>query len=216
MWFIGVKSLPIVLFTVFFSGAVLALHTARLASRFGGSSLIGGVIANSLAVELAPVLSAVVVAARSGSAIAAELGTMKVTEQIDAMRAMGVSPLRFLVAPRLASLLVMMPVLALYAGLVGWLGGMLVASLHNVSPASFINSTRQLLDPNDVVRGLAKTICFGAIIAVVGCSEGLGAKQGAAGVGAATTRAVVASVVLIYISNYFLSAVLFAKSVGIQ
>lgn len=205
----GVNSIPIVLVTTAFSGAVLALYTAQLFVAYGAGSLVGGGISLSIARELAPVLTAVVMAARVGSAIAAEIGTMKVTEQVDALRSLGTSPIQYLSAPRLLSLVVMLPVLTMLGMLIGWFGGYVVALSSGVTSISYLNSTRVWLDIYDVLMGLLKTVFFGAFIAIVGVQQGLSATGGAAGVGKNTMNAVVISVLLIYISNYFLADIMF-------
>lgn len=206
---IGVNSIPIVLVTTAFSGAVLALYTAQLFVAYGAGSLVGGGITLSVSRELAPVLTAIVVAARAGSAIAAEIGTMKVTEQVDALRSLGTSPIQYLVVPRLLALVIMLPVLTMLGMVIGSYGGYLVALSNGVTAASFLGSTRVWLALYDVLMGLLKTFFFGAFIAVVGCQQGLSARGGAAGVGQRTMSAVVISMILIYISNYFLAAIMF-------
>ena len=206
---IGVNSIPIVLVTTAFSGAVLALYTAQLFVAYGAGGLVGGGISLSIARELAPVLTAVVVAARAGSAIAAEIGTMKVTEQIDALRSLGTSPIQYLVAPRFVALVVMLPVLAMLGMVVGSFGGYVVALANGVTSTSFLDSTRQWVDLYDVLMGLLKTVFFGAFIATVGTQQGLAATGGAAGVGKNTMNAVVISMILIYVSNYFLADFMF-------
>ncbi|MHB0913894.1 MAG: MlaE family ABC transporter permease [Armatimonadota bacterium] len=206
---IGVNSIPIVLVTTAFSGAVLALYTSQLFVQYGVSNLVGGGVSLSVTRELAPVLTAVVVAARAGSAIAAELGTMRVTEQIDALRSLGESPVRYLVVPRLLALIIMLPVLTMFGMAIGSYGGYIVSVSNGVPGASFINSTRVWVGFYDVAMGLLKTVFFGAFIAIVGTQQGLGTKGGAAGVGRSTMNSVVISMILIYISNYFLAAVMF-------
>jgi phospholipid/cholesterol/gamma-HCH transport system permease protein len=208
---LGVRSMPVVLVTVAFSGAVMALHTAKAAASVNLGGFLGFLIGKAVACEIGPVLTGVIVAARSGSAIAAEIGSMQVTEQVDALRAMAVSPARYLVAPRLIAGVVMMPVITVYADVVGWLGGMAVAATRGVSHLAYIQSTRAGLTVGDVALGLVKTVFFGAIIAIVGCQQGLSTTGGAAGVGQSTTKAVVLSIVLIYISNYFLSSFLYGR-----
>jgi phospholipid/cholesterol/gamma-HCH transport system permease protein len=196
---IGVYSLPIVLVTIAFSGMVLALNTAVQFHKLGGDQFIGGLVAVSMARELAPVLASVVVAARVGSAIAAELGSMKVTEQIDALR-------------RLLAAVLMMPVVTVFANVAGILGGELVTVYFtHISYQVFITSVQTWLTWRDVIMGLAKTLIFGGIIAVVGCDRGLRTGGGAAGVGRSTTSAVVLAIVLIYVSDYFLSALMFSE-----
>jgi phospholipid/cholesterol/gamma-HCH transport system permease protein len=210
---IGVNSLPIVLITIGFSGMVLSLHTASQLRQLGGDQFVGGLVAISMAREAAPVLASVVVAARAGSAIAAELGTMKVTEQIDALRALAVSPIYYLVVPRFIASVLMMPLITVFANLAGMVGGWFVA-VYGAGLASpvFWNSASQMLPWRDLALGLAKTLVFGAIIALVGCDRGMNAGGGAAGVGRATTGAVVLAIVLIYSTDYFLSAAMFGTS----
>lgn len=209
MALIGVNSVPIVLVTTAFSGAVLALYTAQLFVQYGVGNLVGGGISLSIARELAPVLTAVVVAARAGSAIAAEIGTMKVTEQIDALRSMGTSPIQYLVVPRLLALIIMLPVVTMLGMIIGSYGGYVVAVNNGVTGSSFIESARVWLTLYDVLMGLLKTVFFGFFIAVVGSQQGLAATGGAAGVGKNTMNAVVISMILIYISNYFLAYLMF-------
>lgn len=207
---IGVNSLPIVLVTIAFSGMVLALHTAIQFHKLGGDQFIGGLVAVSMAKEAAPVLASVVVAARVGSSIAAEIGSMKVTEQIDALRALAVSPVHYLVVPRLVAAVLMMPVVTVFANVAGILGGWAVSTYFtHLSSQLFITSIQNFLTWHDLLLGLAKTLVFGGIIALVGCDRGLRTSGGAAGVGRSTTSAVVAAIVLIYISDYFLSALMF-------
>lgn len=209
---IGVNSIPIVLVTTAFSGAVLSLYMTQMLVQWGVGSLIGGGVSVSVARELAPVLTAVVVAARSGSAIAAEIGTMKVTEQIDALKSLGTSPIEYLAAPRFLALVIMLPVLTMFGMIIGNLGGYLVAVDGGVTGASFVNSTRTWLEVYDIAMGLLKTVFFGAFIATVGVQQGLSAEGGAAGVGRKTMNAVVIAMLLIYISNYFLASIMFGGS----
>jgi len=212
---IGVASLPIVLVTVAFSGMVLALYSAQVLVAYGfGGQFVGAGVGLSIAREIGPVLTAVVIAARAGSAMAAEIGSMKVTEQVDALRALAVDPVRYLVVPRLIAAAVILPVITVIADLVGTLGGYAVATVNGVPSGSFLVSLRTYMDMSDVTNGLIKTIFFGVIIAIVGCYEGLQTTGGATGVGRSTTRAVVLSIVLIYISNFFLAYILFAGRTG--
>lgn len=213
MALIGVNSLPIALLTIGFSGMVLSLHTASQLRSLGGEQYVGGLVAISMAREAAPVLAAVVVAARVGSAIAAEIGSMKVTEQIDALRALAVSPIYYLVVPRFVASVLMLPVVTVFANVAGIAGGYLVAVYSaEISSAVFLNSAREMLPWRDFVLGLTKTFVFGAIIALVGCDRGLRTDGGAAGVGRSTTSAVVLAIVLIYVSDYFLAALMFGPS----
>ena len=209
MAFIGVASLPIVVVTVVFSGAVLSLYMSQLVVKWGVGGYTGAAVGLSLARELGPVVTAVVVAARAGSAIAAEIGTMKVTEQIDALRALAVSPVQYLVAPRLVASVAMLPILTVIADIMGTIAGYAVAVMNGVAGESFINSLKAQVTTYDVTMGLVKTLFFGAVIAIVGSQQGLRTTGGATGVGRATTNAVVISIVVIYILNFFLAYVMF-------
>lgn len=209
---LGVSSIPIALLTNFASGAVLALYFAPFLNRYGVGSFTGGVVALSISRELAPVLTGVVVAARAGSAIAAEIGTMRVTEQIDALRALAVSPIRYLVVPRVLAAVIMLPVVCVMADTAGIGGGYIIATHLDVPASAFFDSIRTLLVPTDFLLGIVKTLFFGLILAIVGCHQGLRTRGGATEVGRATTNAVVISIVLIYISDYFLADVLFASA----
>lgn len=205
---VGVHSLPIVLLTVTSAGMVLALYTAEeLASR-GASQFVGWLVAYTIVREVGPMVTAIVVAARVGAAFAAEIGTMQVTEQIDALRAMAVSPIGYLVVPRFIACIFMLPALSILADVAGTGGGMLVAKGVGVHPAVFLDSIQSFMDPLDVIVGLAKSVPFGIIIAIVSCHQGLEATGGAMGVGRATTRSVVLSLILVYVADFFLSAVL--------
>lgn len=205
----GSDSLPIVVVTLLCVGMAWGWHTAVLMVRFGASSYFGGGTAVAIARELGPALCGVVVAARVGSAFAAELGTMTVTEQVDALRALAISPIRFLVLPRLMACIIMLPILAVIADAAGILGAFAVSAHFGVSSGEYIASVQQWLSPRDLYGGVAKTVVFGLIIALVGCRQGLRATAGAAGVGRATTSAVVLSIVLIYAANLLLTAAIF-------
>lgn len=210
---IGVNSIPIVLVTIAFSGMVMALHTANTLKRMGADWLIGGLVSVSMAREAAPVLTAIVVAARVGSAIAAEIGTMNVTEQVDALRSLGVSPIHYLVVPRFVAAVLMLPVLTTFANAAGIAGGYLVSVLGaGVGSGVYLNSAFDLLQPRDLALGLVKTFVFGAIVAIVGCNQGLRTTGGAAGVGRSTTAAVVTSIVLVYVADYFLAEWMFGNA----
>jgi phospholipid/cholesterol/gamma-HCH transport system permease protein len=206
---IGVSSLPIVVITVAFSGAVLALYMAQLIVAWGVGGYTGAVVGLSITREIAPVLTAVVVAARCGSAIAAEIGSMKVTEQIDALRALAVSPLQYLVVPRLLAAIVMLPVLCVMADVVGTYAGYLVATVNGVASGGYIGSLKAQVIPRDITMGMLKTVVFAVVIVMVGARQGLRTSGGATGVGRATTSAVVISIVLIYILNFLLAYVMF-------
>lgn len=210
MAILGVSSIGIVVITCTFAGMVVSLQLADYAVRYGVTGYAGGAVALSMAREFAPMLSAIVVAGRAGSAITAEIGSMKVTEQIDALRVMGVSPARYLVVPRFIALLCMMPFLSTFAGLGGFLGGALVAKAQaNIQYATFFDSATTTLVPWDIYAGLIKSAVFACEIALVACLQGLTTTGGAAGVGKATTTSVVNSMLLVFITNYFLSAWMF-------
>ena len=208
---IGVETVPIALLTIGFTGAVLSLYSVTTLVDYGASDLIGGIVAVSIVREIGPILTGVVVAARAGSAMTAEIGSMKVSEQVDALRSMGISPIQYLVVPRVLASILVMPMLTFCANLSGIIGGGMVASSLNVSWGTYLSSVRQLLDPDgsDITRGLFKTVVFGILIVLVGCREGLDTEGGAVGVGNSTTRSVVISIILIFIANYFLSYLLF-------
>lgn len=209
---LGADSLPIVSMTILCTGMVMSVQTAKEFVRFGAADSVGGIVAIAMGRELSPILTGVVVAGRIGAAIAAEIGTMKVTEQIDALRVMAVSPIRYLVAPRLLAIVLMMPVLVVYANLVGDVGGWFVAENYaGISSHMFLESIRGFIEPWDIIGGLIKGAVFGAIIAIIGCHKGLNAQQGAEGVGMATTKSVVLSIILIFIANYFLSVILYVR-----
>lgn len=206
---IGVASLPIVLITVAFSGAVLALYMSQIVVRWGLGSVTGAVVGISIAREIGPVLTSVVVAARAGSAIGAELGSMKVTEQIDALRSLAVSPVQYLVVPRLLAGILMLPVLTIFGDVIGIVGAYWVAVVNGVAGGGFISSLKAQVVPYDVMMGLLKTVFFGIVIVVVGSQQGLQTSGGATGVGKSTTNSVVISIVIIYILNFFLAYVMF-------
>ena len=213
MYLLGVQSWTIVLLTSLFTGMVFSLESAVQAVQYGVGNLVGGAGAFSSARELGPMLSAVVVAGRTGAAIAAELGSMVVTEQIEALQALGLSPTRMLVVPRLVALVIMLPLLTIFAVIVSIIGGMWVANLYaHISNESFIASARSVLPFTDVLKGLLKSVVFAIIIAIIGAYQGLTTRGGAAGVGKSTTGAVVTSIILIFIFNFLLSYVLFGNT----
>jgi phospholipid/cholesterol/gamma-HCH transport system permease protein len=207
---VGVRSLPVVLITAIFTGAVLALQTYSGFKRFGAEGLVGTVVALSMTRELGPVLASIMVAGRVGSAMAAELGTMRVTEQIDALITLATDPVRYLVVPRFVAGMIMLPFLVVFADIIGIIGGYFVAvNVLGTSSTIYVNRTLQYLEFSDVTIGLIKAAVFGMIIALVGCQMGFYTEGGAEGVGRATTKAVVGASILILISNYFLTALLF-------
>ncbi|HET9030604.1 MAG TPA: ABC transporter permease [Candidatus Aquilonibacter sp.] len=209
-YFLGVQSISIVILTSLFTGMVISLESAVQAVQFGVGSLVGGAVAFASVRELGPMLTAVVVAGRVGAAIAAEIGSMVVTEQIEALTSMGLEVPRFLVVPRLLAMLVTLPLLTVFADVVSIAGGMWIAQTYaHISTDTFIASARQSVGFEDVLKGLIKSLVFGLIISFVGAYQGLRTRGGAAGVGAATTGAVVLSIILIFVSNFVMSFVLF-------
>jgi len=209
---IGYYSLPVVGLTAIFTGAVLALQSYSGFSRFNAESSIAIVVVLSITRELGPVLAGLMVAGRIGAAYAAEIGTMRVTEQIDALVTLSTDPYKYLVLPRLIAGATMLPLLVLVADIIGVFGGYLV-SIHELgfSPGPYLKSTFDFLEAKDVISGLIKASVFGFIIALMGCYHGFNSKGGAQGVGAATTHAVVSASILILLSNYVLTSLLFAK-----
>jgi len=207
---VGVNSIGVALVTAAFVGMVFAVQIASEFVKFGAGKVVGGVLGIAIARELAPTLTAVVFAARVGAAIAAELGTMKVTEQIDALYAMGSDPVKHLVVPRLLACTFMLPILTIFANIVGFVGGYFVAVYAvGINPIGFIDSASSLLSLNDILGGIFKAFVFGAIVAIVGCYKGLKCGGGAKGVGEATTKSVVLALLTIFIVNYFMSVLLF-------
>ncbi len=206
---VGVGSVIMVSITSAFTGMVMAVQTLDQFLRFGAGEYIGGVIALSLIREMSPVLTGLVVAGRVGASMAAEIGTMRVTEQLDALKAFGLNDEVFVGAPRIVASMIMLPVLTIYSFAVGIGGGYLYVVAHGVHQSTFRRSIEVLVDPYDVYGGLLKALIFGLIIATVACSEGFRAGNGAKGVGEATTRAVVWGDMLILVFNYFLSTFLF-------
>jgi phospholipid/cholesterol/gamma-HCH transport system permease protein len=205
---VGVGSLPIVLLTGFFIGAVLVLQTAAQFVRFGETNLTGDVVAISLVRELGPSITGLLVAGRNSSGMASELGSMVVTEQVDAMRAMGTDPMRKLVVPRMLATVLVLPFLVAMADLVGLFGGFLTAYFTlRIGGIEFWTRATNALHLSDLAQGLSKPLVFGFIIATVGCYKGLAVRGGTQGVGRATTQAVVSASVLILISNFFLTRV---------
>ena len=207
---IGVGSMWLVVVVSLFTGAVAAVQAAYQFSNVVPLKYIGSVILRSVIIELGPVLTALVVGGRVGASIAAELGTMKVTEQVDALRAMAVNPVRYLVVPRVAAAIIMMPILTLYADAIAVFGGYVVSITSiGVSTHTYVGALKQYFYYKDLFSGLLKAVFFGGIIGTMGCYHGFATEGGAEGVGLATTRAVVASCVIVLISDYVLANVLF-------
>ena len=205
---IGVGSLPIVVLTGFFSGAVMALQLSRPLVQYGQVGRTGQLVAITLVRELGPVLTALMVAGRNSSGIASELGSMKVTEQIDAMRALGTDPSKKLVTPRMTALAIMLPLLTIIADFVGMFGGWVIGYfILNLTSQQYWTSVWRALEWSDVVQGLLKPFLFAFIISLVGCYYGLRTTGGTQGVGRATTQAVVAASVMILMLDFFMSKI---------
>jgi phospholipid/cholesterol/gamma-HCH transport system permease protein len=210
MSIVGPESLAIALLTASFVGMVFTIQVAREFVNLGAGTAVGGVLMISLARELAPVLTAVILAGRVGSAFAAELGTMRVTEQIDALYMLRTDPIDYLVIPRVLACCFMLPLLTVLSLLTGMFGGMLIAdAMYGISHTLFIDSARRFITVWDLCSAPLKAIAFGILIAVIGCNWGLTTTGGAKGVGQSTTTAVVTALMAIFISNFFLSWVMF-------
>lgn len=207
---IGVDSLPIVLLTSLFTGMVLALQSAYQMQKMSSEMYIASLVSLSMVRELGPVLTALVVAGRVGAAITAELGTMKVTEQIDALETLATNPIKYLVVPRFLALFIMLPLLTVYADMIGILGGYIIGvfKLH-ITPRMYMRMTYQPLVFKDVFTGLIKSVIFGMIIAIVACFQGMKTEGGAEGVGKSTTQAVVISFVMIIAADCFITALFY-------
>jgi phospholipid/cholesterol/gamma-HCH transport system permease protein len=214
MSIVGTESIPIALITAAFVGGVFTIQVAKEFIRFGAQSVIGGVLAIALTRELSPVLTAVIIAARIGSAFAAEIGTMRVTEQIDALLMLRTDPIDYLVTPRVIACIAMLPILMILSLITGIIGASLVSqSFYDISLGAFFDSVQIFLKPWDLVSAIAKSVVFGGLIAVIGTNWGLTTSGGAKGVGESTTTAVVTALLAIFASNFFLSWLLFG-SVG--
>ncbi|HVW25395.1 MAG TPA: ABC transporter permease [Polyangiaceae bacterium] len=209
MEFIGVESIFIVGLTGTFSGMVLALQTTNSLRQFGAEGVVGSVVAVSLTREISPVFASLMVTARAGSAMAAELGNMRVTEQIDAIVTMGVSPVQYLLSPRLLASVVMVPLLTILYTCVGLAGAWLVAVQGlGVDPGVFLSNIEKYMVPKDFFMGEIKALVFGFLVCAISCNQGYNASGGARGVGIATTRAVVESAVAILIANYLITSLM--------
>lgn len=208
---IGYYSLPVVGMTTLFTGMVLALQSYTGFSRFSAEGAVATVVVLSMTRELAPVLAGLMVAGRIGASMAAEIGTMRVTEQIDALRTLTTNPYKYLIAPRLVAGVLMLPFLVLIGDIIGVFGGYII-SIHKLgfNPANYLKQTIDFLEPIDVISGLVKAAVYGYIVALMGCYNGFFSGRGAQGVGRATTGAVVSSSILILICNYILTQVFFS------
>jgi phospholipid/cholesterol/gamma-HCH transport system permease protein len=217
MSIVGPESLTIALITAAFVGMVFTIQVAREFIFFGAGSFVGGVLSLALTRELAPVLTAVVVAGRVGSAFAAEIGTMRVTEQIDALYILKTDPIDYLVIPRVIACSLMLPLLTIISLVTGLLGGLLISdSLYGVSYSLFLQSAQNFLQTWDLISSMLKSLIFGILIAIIGCSWGLTTTGGAKGVGQSTTTAVVTSLLAIFVANFFLSWLMFQGTGNVE
>ena len=212
MEFVGVKSMFVVILTGSFTGMVLAFQSYTALKKFGAESLVGSMVALSMARELGPVLTGLIVTGRAGSAMATELGTMRVTEQIDALYTMAVNPVKHLVLPRILAGVLMLPLLTIVSDFVGMMGGYFIGvKVLNINPGVFIGRTLDFVGTEDIFNGLIKSAFFGLILSLVACYQGFYTSGGAEGVGRAATSAVVVSSVLILITDYLLTSIMFQK-----
>jgi phospholipid/cholesterol/gamma-HCH transport system permease protein len=210
MYSIGVMSLPVVLITGAFTGMVLAVQSFYQLKQFTLETAIATIVGLSMTRELGPVLTALMLSGRIGAAMSAELGTMKVTEQIDALESLSVNPVRYLVVNRFIACVVLTPILTIFSIFIGIVGGYFIGvKMLGVSSVFFINNLKSHVMVDDIFSGLMKAVFFGGVIAIVGCYKGFNAKHGAEGVGKATTESVVLSCIIILISDFFLSVILF-------
>jgi phospholipid/cholesterol/gamma-HCH transport system permease protein len=209
---IGYYSLPVVGLTALFTGMVLALQSYTGFARFQAEGAVATVVVLSVTRELGPVLAGLMVAGRIGASMAAEIGTMRVTEQVDALSTLSTNPFKYLVAPRLMAGLTMLPLLVLVADIIGVFGGFLIGVYRlDFNPAAYIGRTWEYLEPMDVISGLVKAGVFGFVIALMGCYHGYQSRGGAQGVGTATTNAVVSSSILILVFNYLITGLFFSR-----
>ncbi|TET68954.1 MAG: ABC transporter permease [Candidatus Zixiibacteriota bacterium] len=210
MVFIGVNSLPLIIFVSIFTGAVSSVQAAYQFHNYVPMRYLGAAVGKAVVIELGPVLTALVVAGRVGAAIAAELGTMKVTEQIDALETLAIDPIHYLVVPRFIAGITMLPILVLFSDLVAILGALVVAVVFvDVSAHTFLSGLKMFFHLSDLYAGLFKALIFGGIITTIGCYQGFKTTGGAEGVGTSTTRAVVISSVLILVADYVIASFLF-------
>jgi len=208
---IGNASLLMVCLLSFFIGGVIALQTGPVLVERGLTSAVGGLVGVSIAKELAPVMMSILIAGRIGSAMAAEIGSMRVYQEIDALRTMNINPIHYLVLPRLVSIAIALPLLVVFSILVGWLGGGVVAATNNridISFQAFFMNLRDVVNISDVVNGVFKSFCFALVIGVVSCHQGLVTRGGPRGIGRSVTKAVVNSIVLIVLLDYILTRLL--------
>jgi len=207
---VGVDSLPVVLLTALFTGMVMALQTFSTLKRVNAEGFVGTLVALSMVRELAPVISSLLIAGRCGSAMGAELGTMRVTEQIDALEVLATDPVHYLMVPRVWATVIVLPLLIVIADAVGIGGGYLISVVYfGANPVTYVENSFRFMDYDDVTSGLIKAAVFGLIVSVVGCQKGYFTRGGAEGVGRATTRAVVLASIAILISDFFLTKILY-------
>jgi phospholipid/cholesterol/gamma-HCH transport system permease protein len=208
---IGNASLLMVCILSFFIGAVIALQTGPVLVERSLSSAVGGVVGISIAKELAPVMMAILIAGRIGSAMAAEIGSMRVYQEIDALRTMNINPIHYLVLPRMVAIAIALPMLVIFAILIGWFGGAVIAEANNhiaIPFKAFFHDLRDIVESKDVANGVFKSFCFAIIIGIVSCHQGLVTIGGPRGIGRSVTKAVVNSIVLIVIFDYILTRIL--------
>ena len=207
---VGINSMPVVLLTAMFTGMVLALQTFNVLVRVNAESFVASLVSLSMVRELAPVIGSLMIAGRCGSAMGAELGTMRVTEQIDALEVLATDPIHYLMVPRVWATTITLPLLIVMADVIGIAGGYLIAVvLMGANPVTYMHRTYQYMDLRDLFSGLIKAAVFGLLIATIGCQKGFYTTGGAEGVGQATTRAVVLASISILIADFFLTKVLF-------
>jgi len=211
LWFIGYLSLPVVGLTALFTGGALALQIYAGGARFNAETVVPSIVAIGIVRELGPVLGGLMVAGRVAASIAAEIGTMKVTEQIDALVTLSTHPMKYLTAPRVLAAVITLPVLVAIGDVIGIMGGFLVGVVRlDFNPAVYMRTTIDFLEAGDVISGLVKAAVFGFIVALMGCYHGMNSGRGAQGVGQATTNAVVSASIMILASNYVLTEVFFS------
>jgi phospholipid/cholesterol/gamma-HCH transport system permease protein len=208
---LGVNSLPVTIVTACFVGMAFTMQVVNEFLKFGAGGMIGGVVGMAMWRELVPMLTGVVISARVGAAISAELGTMKVTEQVDALESMSQDPVEYLVIPRVLASTLMLPVLIGLADILGFFSGLLIAvSVGHINPYSYMSSAQTMLTTLDITGGLLKAVVFGMVISLLSCFMGLNAKSGAKGVGDVTTKAVVTSLICVFILNYLFSVIIYS------
>jgi len=211
--FIGVQSIALIVFTGSFTGMVSALQTYNGVSRFGAQSLVGATVALGLTRELGPVLSTLMIIARTVSSMAAELGTMRITQQIDALRSMAINPVHYLVVPRVVAMVLVLPMLTLFFSFAGMIGAYFMSlSQLGIDESTFMVSIKTYLSVQDITHGLIKSAVFGLVISLIGCNEGYNASPGARGVARATTAAVVTSSVTVLILDYVMTAIMYGPN----